>query len=107
LIRIQRKGHSMSSEKREPKTNSKQETTIGRRDALKALAAAASATTLNAGLSGPAAAQAANAPEKNPYGSLPGTGISMPTYYRPTPSIKNRNSYFPQSEEMRVNDFAS
>jgi ribonuclease Z len=43
----------------------------------------------------------------NPYGAPPGTGISMPPYYLPTPSVKNRNNYFPQSEplgpdEMRV-----
>jgi ribonuclease Z len=45
--------------------------------------------------------------ETNPYGSPPGTGISMPPYYLPTPSIKNKNNYFPQSEplgpdEMRI-----
>lgn len=45
--------------------------------------------------------------EKNPYGSPPGTGISMPPYYLPTPSVRNKNNYFPQSEtlgpdEMRI-----
>lgn len=45
--------------------------------------------------------------ERNPYGSPAGSGISMPPYYRPTPSIKNTNTYFPQSEtlapdEMRI-----
>ena len=40
------------------------------------------------------------APVKNPYGSPPGSGISMPPYYQPTPSVKNRNNYFPQSEEL-------
>ncbi len=44
---------------------------------------------------------------ENPYGAQPGTGISMPPYYQPTPSVKNRNNYFPQSEplgndEMRI-----
>jgi len=43
----------------------------------------------------------------NPYGSPPGSGVSMPPYYLPTPSVKNRNNYFPQSEplgpdEMRI-----
>ena len=43
----------------------------------------------------------------NFYGAPPGTGISMPPYYLPTPSVKNRNNYFPQSEplgpdEMRI-----
>lgn len=32
--------------------------------------------------------------EKNPYGAPPGMGISMPPYYLPTPSVKNRNSCF-------------
>jgi ribonuclease Z len=45
--------------------------------------------------------------EKNAYGAPPGSGISMPPYYLPTPSVKNRNNYFPQSEplgpdEMRI-----
>ena len=44
---------------------------------------------------------------QNPYGSPPGSGISIPPYYLPTPSIKNKNNYFPQSEplasdEMRI-----
>ncbi len=43
----------------------------------------------------------------NAYGGPPGSGISLPPYYRPTPSVKNRNNYFPQSEplgpdEMRI-----
>ena len=45
--------------------------------------------------------------EKNAYGAPPGMGVSMPPYYLPTPSVKNRNNYFPQSEplgpdEMRI-----
>ncbi len=45
--------------------------------------------------------------ERNVYGAPPGTGISMPPYYAPTPSVRNRNIYFPQSEplgpdEMRI-----
>jgi ribonuclease Z len=44
---------------------------------------------------------------KNPYGPRPGGGISLPDYYRPMPSINNRNVYFPGTEllpkgEMRV-----
>ena len=43
----------------------------------------------------------------NPYGSPPGSGITMPPYYQPTPSVKNKTNYFPQSEplgpdEMRI-----
>ena len=86
----------------------KTERTLTRRDALKSMGAVA------AGLAAAAvpSALAADAPanpceEKNPYGAPPGTGISMPPYYKPTPSIKNRNSYFPQCEplgddEMRI-----
>ncbi|EME63615.1 MULTISPECIES: guanitoxin biosynthesis MBL fold metallo-hydrolase GntH [Rhodococcus] len=47
------------------------------------------------------------AAESNAYGAPPGTGISMPPYYQPTPSVKNRNNYIPQTEplgpdEMRI-----
>jgi ribonuclease Z len=43
----------------------------------------------------------------NIYGSRPGTGVTIPPYYLPTPSVKNKNNYFPQSEplgpdEMRI-----
>lgn len=43
----------------------------------------------------------------NPYGSPPGSGITLPPDYLPTPSVKNKNNYFPQSEplgpdEMRI-----
>jgi ribonuclease Z len=45
--------------------------------------------------------------EHNVYGAPPGTGISLPPYYLPTPSVKNRNIYFPSTEplgpdEMRI-----
>jgi ribonuclease Z len=45
--------------------------------------------------------------EHNAYGAPPGTGISMPPYYQPTPSVKNRNVYMPGTEplgpdEMRI-----
>jgi ribonuclease Z len=75
-----------------------QDTGIGRRNALKGLAVA-SATALDAASSTPAGAQT-NPPETNPYGSPPGSGISMPPYYRPTPSIRNNNNYFPQTEQL-------
>ena len=43
----------------------------------------------------------------NPYGSAPGSGVTLPPGYLPTPSVKNKNNYFPQSEplgpdEMRI-----
>lgn len=37
---------------------------------------------------------------KNPYGGGPGTGITLPPYYRPTPSLKSNNNYFPGTEEL-------
>lgn len=37
---------------------------------------------------------------KNPYGGGPGTGITLPPYFKPTPSVKSRNQYFPGSEEL-------
>ncbi len=38
--------------------------------------------------------------DSNPYGSPAGSGISMPPYYLPTPSVKNNNNYFPRSEQL-------
>ena len=38
--------------------------------------------------------------ENNPYGGGPGTGITLPPYYRPTPSVGNRNNYFPTAEKL-------
>jgi hypothetical protein len=101
----------MRTEKKEPNTNAKQETTIGRRDALK-LATAATATTTGAGLAAPAVTQTTSPPETNPYGSPPRGRISIPPFYKPTPSINNRNNFFPQTEElgadeMRISSWAA
>ncbi len=41
---------------------------------------------------------------KNPYGGGPGTGITLPDYYRPTPGMKSRNNYFPLSEELGADE---
>ena len=100
----------MSTAKREPDTNAKPETPIGRREALKGLAAAAAATTMGAGLPAQAAAQPASRPgagARNPYGGGPNTGITLPPYYRPTQSVANANTFFPGvedlgSDEMRI-----
>jgi ribonuclease Z len=45
--------------------------------------------------------------DRNAYGAPPGMGLSVPPYYQPTPSVKNKTNYFPQSEplgpdEMRI-----
>jgi ribonuclease Z len=37
---------------------------------------------------------------KNPYGGGPNTGITLPPYYRPTPSVANANTFFPGIEEL-------
>ena len=49
---------------------------------------------------------------RNPYGTRPGGGISLPDYYRPPLSINNRNVYFPGTEilpknEMRISFLGS
>ena len=43
----------------------------------------------------------------NPYGGGPGTGVTLPPYFKPTPSVESRNQYFPGTEvlgedEMRI-----
>ncbi len=43
-------------------------------------------------------------PLKNPYGGGPGTGITLPDYYRPTPSMKSQNNFFPMSEELGADE---
>ena len=90
----------MSSDRSESKANSRQEFAIGRRDALKALATAATATTVGAGLSATAEAQTVSAPVTNPYGGGPGTGITLPPYFKPTDTVKNNNVYYPGTEEL-------
>lgn len=36
----------------------------------------------------------------NPYGGGPGTGSTLPDYYKPTPGMRSRNNFFPLSEEL-------
>lgn len=86
---------------------------LSRREVLKAIGAATAG--MAAGALSPAEAAERQAPkgqqtvpaEHNVYGAPPGTGISLPPYYLPTPSVKNRNIYFPSTEslgpdEMRI-----
>jgi ribonuclease Z len=40
----------------------------------------------------------------NPYGDTPGAGISLAPYFRPTPSVKNNNTFFPQTEELGADE---
>jgi len=82
---------------------------LGRRDVLKGtgLAAMAAAAGTAASEQAQGAAQSpADCEPKNPYGTPAGYGISLPEYYRPTPSVSNRN-FFPPGEvlaegEMRI-----
>jgi ribonuclease Z len=74
---------------------------MDRREMLKTVGVAATGVAAGALTSREGAAERqATAGEANPYGSPPGTGISMPPYYLPTPSVKNKNNYFPQSEQL-------
>ena len=78
------------------------EASVNRREAFKGLAIAAAATVA---AGGGASAQPANSQvdagrAKNPYGGGPNTGITLPPYYRPTPSVNNANTFFPQTEEL-------
>ncbi len=80
-----------------PDSPRRSEPTVNRRDALKGAAGTAAVAAV---LARPARAATEADAASNPYASPPGTGISMPPYYRPTPSVKNRNNYFPQTEEL-------
>ena len=87
---------SQSTDKPEGKTS------VTRRDVLKGFAAT-TAAAVSAGMSAPALAadQAGGATEvKNPYGGGPGTGISLPPYFKPTEGVKNNNVYYPGTEEL-------
>ncbi|MGH2596340.1 MAG: guanitoxin biosynthesis MBL fold metallo-hydrolase GntH [Actinomycetota bacterium] len=39
-------------------------------------------------------------PAANPYGGVPGGGITLPDYFKPTDSVENNSTYFPASEKM-------
>ena len=41
---------------------------------------------------------------KNPYGGKPGSGISLPPYFRPTPSVVNASNYFPVGEKLGADE---
>ncbi|MDD5319449.1 MAG: guanitoxin biosynthesis MBL fold metallo-hydrolase GntH [Methylococcales bacterium] len=81
---------------------------LARRGIIKTMGVAATGMAVAGVTSAEAAEEQQSAGgETNPYGSPPGSGISMPPYYLPTPSVKNKNNYFPQSEplgpdEMRI-----
>jgi len=83
---------------------------LDRREMLKTMGVAAAGMAAGALTSAAEAAggqQSPCPPEANTYGAPPGSGITIPPYYLPTPSVKNKTNYFPQSEplgpdEMRI-----
>ncbi len=88
--------------------DNKESNTLSRREMLKAVAPAAAGMAAGSLASAEAAEESKPAiGETNAYAAPPGSGLSMPPYYLPTPSVRNRNNYFPQSEplgpdEMRI-----
>ena len=110
----------MSAEEGTSPIKPEEKTSMSRRDALKGLAAVAASTTAIACGKGPEAEKApppaaagavpsagAEPPAPgsgvraaNPYGGKPNTGITLPPYYRPTPSVANANTFFPGMEEL-------
>ncbi|MEO8614863.1 MAG: guanitoxin biosynthesis MBL fold metallo-hydrolase GntH [Luteolibacter sp.] len=93
----------MSTQEPNSETNEKKGISFSRRDALRSFGVAAAG--LAAGVSTTTAAEEASAaPDPlapaNPYGGGPNTGITLPPYYRPTPSVKNANTFFPGVEEL-------
>lgn len=89
------------------------ESRVSRRDAFRGLAVAAATTAAGVGSATEAEGQASDACQLgNPYGGGPNTGITLPPYYRPTPSVANPNTYFPGmedlgSDEMRISFIGS
>jgi ribonuclease Z len=88
---------------------------LKRRDMLKNMGAAALGMAA-AGVIVPSEASAQSSPDDcipvNPYGGGASTGVQFPAYYKPTPSVKSRNNYFPSSEtigadEMRISFIGS
>ncbi len=64
---------------------------------------AAKRATKEAGTSGSKrsrSSRAATLAPPNPYSGGPNTGITLPPYYRPTPSMKNANTFFPGAEQL-------
>ena len=86
-----------------------QKKNVDRRSVLKGGGIAAIAAATGVASTHAAAAESVNVKKdepKNPYGTKPGYGISLPDYYRPTPSVANRNFFAPgevlAKGEMRI-----
>ena len=82
---------------------------VSRRDMLKSMGAAAAAAAATVGMGSAAEATVpgptpAQGQAQNPYGGGPNTGITLPPYYRPTPSVVNANTFFPGLEELGADE---
>jgi ribonuclease Z len=101
----------MKAEETQPSDCAKQEPLLSRRDAMKGFAKAAGAIAVGAAATSQAADQTTGTPEpciaKNPYGGGPNTGITLPPYYRPTPSVANANTFFPGMEELGADEMCT
>jgi ribonuclease Z len=98
----------MKTPETQPSGDGRKEPVFSRRDAIKGFAKAAGALAVGAAATSQAADQPTGAPEpcivKNPYGGGPNTGITLPPYYRPTPSVANANTFFPGMEELGADE---
>src|SRR5262245_50196286 len=95
---------------------------MSRRDALRSVVAGAAALSTSAcgngstqttspvapasAVSAVSSAQTADGTPiaKNPYGGVPSGGITLPPYYRPTPSLVSNNVYYPGQEELGADE---
>ena len=76
---------------------------MDRREAMKKLGTGAvvAAGTIAAGTaSAQTPDQEASKDVTNPYGGGPGTGVSLPDYFRPTNYISDNNFYYPGTEDL-------
>ena len=81
-------------------TNQRPKDEFLRRDVLKGTGLAA-AVAAGSAVSGASAAESESRQDtKNPYGGGPGTGVSLPEYFKPTKYISNNNFYYPGTEEL-------
>ncbi len=94
----------MSADENDDGTTEQGTADHSRRDFLKGTAAAGAGLAAVAAVPGVAMAAEDDCEPKNPYGSRPGGGISLPEYYKPWPAIKNRNMYLPGTEILPKNE---
>jgi ribonuclease BN (tRNA processing enzyme) len=98
----------MKAEETQPNDNGRKEPLLSRRDAIKGFAKAAGAVAVGAASTAQAADQTTDATGpcvvRNPYGGGPNTGITLPPYYRPTPSVANANTFFPGVEQLGADE---